>query len=219
MLAQASRLNFSTRLFNLIVTNIPGPQVPLYVLGCKLDDVFPVAFLPEDHALAIAIMSYDGALDFGLLGDYDALPDIDLIADGIADSLAELLEAARDVRPGKAATRGARGGEGLSGPKSGSSAKSGSFPPTPNPARAATEARRRSSRSPTAAPSGAPPPTCAPSASAAAARPASDPRAELAVAPLRRWAFAVSSAPAGAWESSASRAKEQACSCHSIGVF
>ncbi|MEA2212942.1 MAG: diacylglycerol O-acyltransferase / wax synthase [Solirubrobacteraceae bacterium] len=95
VLAQASRLNFSTRLFNLIVTNIPGPQVPLYVLGRKLEDLFPVAFLPENHALAIAIMSYNGGLDFGLLGDYDALPDLDVITEGITDSLAELLAVAR----------------------------------------------------------------------------------------------------------------------------
>jgi diacylglycerol O-acyltransferase / wax synthase len=101
ILAQASRLNFSTRLFNLIVTNIPGPQVPLYVLGRKLDDVFPLAFLPNDHALAVAIMSYNGAIDYGLLGDYDALPDIDVIADGIAVALEELLQAARGKRPGR----------------------------------------------------------------------------------------------------------------------
>ncbi len=96
ILAQASRLNFSTRLFNLIVTNIPGPQMPLYVLGRQLDDLFPVAFLPEDHALAIAIMSYNGGLDFGLLGDYDALPDIEVIAQGIGDALADLLAVARN---------------------------------------------------------------------------------------------------------------------------
>ncbi len=95
VLAQASRLNFSTRLFNLIVTNIPGPQVPLYVLGRELQDLFPVAFLPENHGLAIAIMSYNGGIDFGLLGDFDALPDIDVVADGIADSLAELVAIAR----------------------------------------------------------------------------------------------------------------------------
>ena len=100
ILAQASRLNFSTRLFNLIVTNIPGPQVPLYVLGRKLDDVFPLAFLPKDHALAVAIMSYNGAIDYGLLGDYDALPDIDVIADRIDAALKELLQAARGRRPG-----------------------------------------------------------------------------------------------------------------------
>jgi diacylglycerol O-acyltransferase / wax synthase len=101
ILAQASRLNFSTRLFNLIVTNIPGPQLPLYVLGRRLRELFPVAFLPKDHALAVAIMSYNGGIDYGLLGDYDALPDIDVIAEGIEATLAELLQAAR----GKGASR------------------------------------------------------------------------------------------------------------------
>lgn len=91
ILAQASRLNFSTRLFNLIVTNIPGPQFPLYILGRQLKDLFPVAFLPRDHALAVAIMSYNGGLDYGLLADYDAVPDIDVIAEGIRETLDELL--------------------------------------------------------------------------------------------------------------------------------
>jgi WS/DGAT/MGAT family acyltransferase len=102
ILAQASRLNFSTRLFNMIVTNIPGPQVPLYVLGRRLDDLFPIAFLPTGHALAVAIMSYNGRLEYGLLGDYDALPDIELIADGLDEALAELLDVAR----GKASSSG-----------------------------------------------------------------------------------------------------------------
>jgi diacylglycerol O-acyltransferase len=99
ILAQASRLNFSTRLFNLIVTNIPGPQFPLYVLGRELKDLLPVAFLPEHHALAIGIMSYNGGIDFGLLGDFDALPDIELIAGGIEDALQELLRQARGEEP------------------------------------------------------------------------------------------------------------------------
>jgi diacylglycerol O-acyltransferase len=97
LLAQASRLNFSTRLFNLIVTNVPGPQIPLYVLGRELQDVFPVAFLPQNHALAIAIMSYNGGLDFGLLADYDAMDDLDLVVDGIQEAIAELGEAAKRV--------------------------------------------------------------------------------------------------------------------------
>jgi diacylglycerol O-acyltransferase len=99
ILAQASRLNFSTRLFNVIVTNVPGPQFPLYVRGRELEDVFPVAFLPENHALAIAIMSYNGKINFGLLGDYDALPDIGRIADGIEASLEELVSLARRREP------------------------------------------------------------------------------------------------------------------------
>ena len=93
ILAQASRLQFSTRLFNLLVTNIPGPQFRLYVLGRQLEDLFPLAFLPKNHALAVAIMSYNGGIDYGLLADYDALPDIGVIAAGIDASLRELLEA------------------------------------------------------------------------------------------------------------------------------
>jgi WS/DGAT/MGAT family acyltransferase len=107
VLAQASRLNFSTRLFNLIVTNVPGPQFPIYTRGREMQDVFPVAFLPEDHALAIAIMSYNGKVNFGLLGDYDALPDIQTLADGIEQGLAELValakrRGARDTADGAA---------------------------------------------------------------------------------------------------------------------
>jgi WS/DGAT/MGAT family acyltransferase len=96
ILAQASRLNFSTRLFNLIVTNVPGPQFPLYVAGREMLDVFPIAFLPKDHALAIAIMSYNGRINFGLLGDYDALPDIGRIAEGIEASIDQLVALAAD---------------------------------------------------------------------------------------------------------------------------
>jgi diacylglycerol O-acyltransferase len=99
ILAQASRLNFSTRLFNLIVTNVPGPQFPLYVLGREMLQAIPVAFLPENHALAIAIMSYNGQMNFGLLGDFDALPDIDRIGADIAAELATLVSLARESAP------------------------------------------------------------------------------------------------------------------------
>jgi hypothetical protein len=59
----------------------------------------PVAFLPQNHALAVAIMSYNGTVDFGLLGDYDAMPDIDFVASAISESLAELVDAARASAP------------------------------------------------------------------------------------------------------------------------
>jgi WS/DGAT/MGAT family acyltransferase len=108
VLAQASRLNFSTRLFNLIVTNVPGPQFPLYVLGRELEQVFPIAFLPRNHALAVAIMSYNGQMNFGLLADYDAVPDLDAIAESIQGSLTELVDLAR-----------AAGGDDGAGPPSG----------------------------------------------------------------------------------------------------
>jgi diacylglycerol O-acyltransferase len=94
LLAQAARINFSTRLFNLVVTNVPGPQIPLYVLGRELQDIFPVGFLPPNQALFVAIMSYNGSINFGLLSDFDAIKDVDEIAAAIERSVAELAEAA-----------------------------------------------------------------------------------------------------------------------------
>jgi diacylglycerol O-acyltransferase / wax synthase len=110
ILAQASRINFSTRLFNLIVTNVPGPQFPLYLLGRELQDLFPIAFLPDHHALAIAIMSYNGKLNFGLLADYDAMPDLDVLERAIPEALEELKRAAR-------AQEAAKAGDGAEGAK------------------------------------------------------------------------------------------------------
>jgi len=95
ILAQASRLHFASRMYTLLVTNIPGPQIPLYVLGRELQEVVPVAFLGGNRSLAIAIMSYNGGVYIGLIGDYDALPDLDIIAAGLSESIAELLLLAR----------------------------------------------------------------------------------------------------------------------------
>ena len=91
LLAQSGRLNFSTRLFNLLVTNVPGPQIPLYMLGRQMSEVFPIPFLAENHGLAVAVISYNGRVDFGLLGDFDAMPDIDLVSEGLNGALAELV--------------------------------------------------------------------------------------------------------------------------------
>src|SRR5436190_2689102 len=108
LLAQAARINFSTRLSNIVVPNVPGPQVPLYVLGRELEDIFPVGFLPPNHALFIAVMSYNGGINFGLLGDYDSMDDIGVVATGIERALAELVEAAeaeREAEPAAASSR------------------------------------------------------------------------------------------------------------------
>ena len=64
------------------------------MLGRELEEVFPVAFLPQNHAMAVAIMSYNGRVGFGLLADYDSMEDVETIAAGIDESLAELEEAA-----------------------------------------------------------------------------------------------------------------------------
>jgi WS/DGAT/MGAT family acyltransferase len=94
ILSMAARTHWSPRLFNLIVTNVPGPQVPIYLLGRELQELVPVAFLPDNFALTIAAMSYNGKLDFSLLGDYDAIPDIELVGEYVEEALEELLVAA-----------------------------------------------------------------------------------------------------------------------------
>jgi diacylglycerol O-acyltransferase / wax synthase len=122
LLAQASRINFSTRLFNLIVTNVPGPQFPLYLLGREMEEIVPIAFLPEDHAVAIAIMSYNGKVDFGLLADYDAMPDVDVLAEHVEDALAELLEVATEGKPAKGRAQARRSTGDGAGAKRGTAA-------------------------------------------------------------------------------------------------
>ena len=79
---------------NLLVTNVPGPQVPLYVLGRQLESLAPLAFLAPDHLLAIAVVSYHGQVTYGLLGDADGVPDQAELAKHLKASLAELVDAA-----------------------------------------------------------------------------------------------------------------------------
>ncbi|MGA2455266.1 MAG: wax ester/triacylglycerol synthase family O-acyltransferase [Solirubrobacteraceae bacterium] len=98
ILSQAARLQARQPFFNLVVTNVPGPQFPLYLLGRRLRVLYPVVPLAQRQALGIAVMSYDGHLGFGLLGDYDALPDLDQIALDLQWAIASLARAA-GVRP------------------------------------------------------------------------------------------------------------------------
>jgi WS/DGAT/MGAT family acyltransferase len=93
ILSQAARLQARQRLFNLVVTNVPGPQFPLYLLGRELESIFPMVPLVKNTAVGIAILSYNGQLNFGLSGDYDALADIDVLAEELRASIAELAEA------------------------------------------------------------------------------------------------------------------------------
>jgi len=94
ILSQAARLQSLQRYVNLVVTNIPGPQTQLYLLGAPLRRVFPVVPLAQNLALGIAVVSYNGHLGFGLTGDFDALPDLDDIAAAIAEGIDTLSAAA-----------------------------------------------------------------------------------------------------------------------------
>jgi diacylglycerol O-acyltransferase / wax synthase len=107
IMSQAARLQARQRLFNLVVTNVPGPQFPLYLLGRELEAIFPMVPLAKNTALGIAIMSYDGQLNFGLSGDYDALADLEVLADELRASMDEMGAAARGPR-GNGSARGGR---------------------------------------------------------------------------------------------------------------
>ena len=91
---QAARLQARQRFFNLVVTNIPGPQFPLYCLGREMEAVIPMVPLAGGQAVCFAIMSYNGQINFGLTGDYDAMPDLDALAEDLNASIQELLDAA-----------------------------------------------------------------------------------------------------------------------------
>jgi diacylglycerol O-acyltransferase / wax synthase len=73
---------------------VPGPQMPLYLLGRRMLDPFPMVPLVRNQALGIALLSYDGRINFGLVGDFDLLWDIDELAEDVEESLAELAAAA-----------------------------------------------------------------------------------------------------------------------------
>ena len=94
IMSQAARLQSRQRFINLVVTNVPGPQYPLYLLGRRMVAIEPMVPLAENLALGVAIMSYDGNLHFGLNGDYDAMADIAYLASDLRSAIADLGEAA-----------------------------------------------------------------------------------------------------------------------------
>ncbi|HEV7944187.1 MAG TPA: wax ester/triacylglycerol synthase family O-acyltransferase [Solirubrobacteraceae bacterium] len=103
ILSQAARLQARQRYFNLVITNVPGPQFPLYLLGRELIALYPVVPLARRQALGIAVMSYNGRLGFGLLADYDGLPELEMIAEDLRRAIAALAKAANLTPPRKRA--------------------------------------------------------------------------------------------------------------------
>ena len=105
---QASRVMARQRFFNLVVTNVPGPQIPLYLAGKRMIDTFPMVPLAKNQALGVALLSYAGHINFGLVGDFDLMWDLDEFTEDVRESLAELAAEARveltaeTERPGQA---------------------------------------------------------------------------------------------------------------------
>ncbi|MGZ4591768.1 MAG: WS/DGAT/MGAT family O-acyltransferase [Actinomycetes bacterium] len=85
----------SKRWFNLVVTNVPGPQVPLYAGEARMLAAFPVVPLAKGQAVSIGLTSYDGRVFYGINADRDAMPDVDVLAQCLEDALAELVETVR----------------------------------------------------------------------------------------------------------------------------
>ncbi len=84
---------------NTVTTNVPGPQHPLYAAGRRMVEAFPYVPLAGNVRVGVAIFSYDGGLTFGVTGDFDAAPDLDVLCGGIEAGMAELLDAAAAASP------------------------------------------------------------------------------------------------------------------------
>ena len=84
---------------NLVVTNVPGPQFPMYLAGAEMVETYPIPPLQEGFALAVGVTSYDGAVYYGITADFDALPDVEVLGQCVRDALDELVDSASDSRP------------------------------------------------------------------------------------------------------------------------
>ena len=84
--------DWSRRMFNLVVTNVPGPQFPLYAAGALMLGAYPVVPLAKGQAVSIGLTSYDGGVYFGLNADRDAMTDVDVLAECLQAAMAELLD-------------------------------------------------------------------------------------------------------------------------------
>ena len=89
--ATLARSLYATRLFNVTITNVPGPQIPLYAFGAPLREVHPVVPLAAAHSVGIAIFSYNGLVTFGVIADSESTPDIEVLTHGIEEGINELL--------------------------------------------------------------------------------------------------------------------------------
>jgi diacylglycerol O-acyltransferase len=109
LFAQFARLTALTRPFNVVVTNVPGPQVRVYFLGAPLLAAYPLVPLYRNQALGIALFSYDGGLFWGLNADWDALPDLHLLVEALAAEFEALRRAAgiAERRPPRSAAAAA----------------------------------------------------------------------------------------------------------------
>jgi diacylglycerol O-acyltransferase / wax synthase len=87
------------RSVNTVTTNVPGPQRPMFLEGCRMLEYFPFVPLAGSVRIGVAIVSYDGGLNFGVTGDYEAAPDVGVLCEGIEAGIAELLALSQPPPP------------------------------------------------------------------------------------------------------------------------
>ena len=97
VLVQAVKLGMRARPYNLTVTNVPGPQIPLYFLGCEMQTTYPVVPLFENVALVVGLFSYNGGLFWGFTADWETVPDLHDFVTAVDDAFAELQQCAARV--------------------------------------------------------------------------------------------------------------------------
>jgi diacylglycerol O-acyltransferase len=92
---RAAKLAASPRLYNLTISNVPGPRIPLYAAGARVSSIYPVIPIPEDHALSLGVLSYDDGLHFAVYADPEALPDAGRLPVMLEEATEELAAAVR----------------------------------------------------------------------------------------------------------------------------
>lgn len=104
-----ARSMYATRLFNLTITNVPGPRTDVYAFGARAEEIWPIVPLAAEHAIGIAVLSYADGVCFCLNADPDAVPDLEVLRDGIEEAIATLAELAgaggREDEPGRVGRR------------------------------------------------------------------------------------------------------------------
>jgi WS/DGAT/MGAT family acyltransferase len=94
-----------TPIWNLVISNVPGPPVPLYLAGARVEAMYPVSVITDGMGLNITVFSYEGHLDFGIIADRDAVPDVWDLLDWLRESLDELVATIRASKPARSARR------------------------------------------------------------------------------------------------------------------
>jgi diacylglycerol O-acyltransferase / wax synthase len=100
-----ARSLFATRLFNVTITNVPGPQLPLYALGSEVEQIWPLVPLAAEHAIGVAVLSYNGSVFFCINADHDSVRDLDRLREAIVAEIEQLASIAGE-RDGSGADRG-----------------------------------------------------------------------------------------------------------------